>query len=224
MNRRQIRLTESDLHRIVTEAANKILNEVSAGLADRAASKAYQLARDGYGKYESPNEIPWDSPHGRKFKQAERFQSYVNDKFSDEDGNIGRYYPNGDDSVVVMKNYNTGEILTRPCKNLNDLEIEYNKYKSRNNAVTESIANEGFMGDMRDGIKRGAYQMTHRPEAMRDYDRRNAYSQRIRDDYAKERRQRIIKQGLAKEQGLDRESRNRRKMINQREGFNNYYH
>ena len=88
-------------------------------------------------------------------------------------------------------------------------------------SIDENNTNEGFMGDMWNGIKRGAYQMTHRPEAMADYDRRNAYSQRVRDDYAKQRRQSAIKQGLAKEKGLDRASINRRKMINQKEGFSN---
>ena len=80
---------------------------------------------------------------------------------------------------------------------------------------------EGIMGDMWDGMKRGAYKMTHRPEAMGDYDRKNAYSDRIRNDYANQQRQNAIKRGIAKEKGLDKASRDRRKMISQREGFNN---
>ncbi len=51
---------------------------------------------------------------------------------------------------------------------------------------------EGVMSDIWGGIKRGAYQMTHRPQAMCDYDRRNAYSQRVRDNYDAQRRERAI--------------------------------
>lgn len=86
--------------------------------------------------------------------------------------------------------------------------------------IDENDTNEG-LGDMWNGIKRGAYQMTHRPEAMRDYDRRNADSQNIRNKYAKQQRQGVINRGIAKEKGLDMASRNRRKMINKKEGFNN---
>ena len=87
--------------------------------------------------------------------------------------------------------------------------------------IEENDTNEGFMGDMWNGIKRGAYQMTHRPEAMSDYDKRNSNSQRIRNNYANQQRQGVINRGIAKEKGLDMASRNRRKMINQKEGFSN---
>jgi hypothetical protein len=50
---------------------------------------------------------------------------------------------------------------------------------------------------------------------------KNAYSDRIRNDYANQQRQNVIKRGIAKEKGLDKASRDRRKMISQREGFNN---
>lgn len=97
--------------------------------------------------------------------------------------------------------------------------------ESQTEGVSESIdendTNEGFMGDMWNGIKRGAYQITHRPEAMADYDRCNSNSQRIRNNYANQQRQGVINRGIAKEKGLDMASRNRRKMINQREGFSN---
>ena len=88
-------------------------------------------------------------------------------------------------------------------------------------SIDENNTNEGFMGDMWNGIKRGAYQMTHRPEAMSDYDKRNSNSQRMRNNYANQQRQGVINRGIAKEKGLDMASRNRRKMINQREGFSN---
>ena len=130
MDKKLIRLTEQDLHRIVKESVNRLLNEISADLADRAARKAFRIAREGYGKYGPNNEIPFDSPHGKKFLQGERFLKYRNEKLGGKDG-IGIYYPNGDDSVIVLKNYNTGEIITKPCRSIKELEVEYNKYKAQ---------------------------------------------------------------------------------------------
>ena len=127
--KQRIRLTESDLHRIVKESVNRVLNEVSADLADRAAGKAYGIARQGYGKYEPYDEIPFDSPHGKKFLQGEKFLKYRNEKLGGNDG-IGIFYPNGDpSSLIALMNYNTGEIITKPCRSVKELEDEYNKYK-----------------------------------------------------------------------------------------------
>ena len=97
-------------------------------MADRAASKAYRIGREGFGKYNSHDEIPFDSPHGKKFLRGEKFLKYRNEKLGDND-NIRIYYPNGDTSVMVLKNYNTGEIITKPCRSVKELEDEYNKYK-----------------------------------------------------------------------------------------------
>ena len=63
MSKRTVRLTESDLHNIIKESVNKILNEISADFADRAATKAYQKAREGFGQYDPYDEIPHDSYH-----------------------------------------------------------------------------------------------------------------------------------------------------------------
>lgn len=106
------------------------LKEISADLADRAATKAYQLGREGFGKYDQFNEIPFDSPHGKKFFQGEKFLKYRNNKLGMNNG-IGIFYPNGDNSTMVLKNYNTGEILTKPCSNIKELEKEYDKYKAQ---------------------------------------------------------------------------------------------
>lgn len=130
MDKKLIRLTEQDLHSIVKESVNRVLNEISPQLANDAASKAYRIGREGFGKYEPNNEIPFDSPHGKKFLQGEKFLKYRDDKLGRKDG-IGIYYPNGDDSVMVLKNYNTGEIITKPCRSIKELEVEYNKYKAQ---------------------------------------------------------------------------------------------
>ena len=130
MNKKLIRLTEQDLHSIVKESVNRVLNEISADLADRASSKAYRIGREGYGKYGPNDEIPFDSPYGKKFLQGEKFLKYRNEKLGRNDG-IGIYYPNGDTSMMVLKNYNTGEIITKPCRTIKELEDEYNKYKAQ---------------------------------------------------------------------------------------------
>ena len=125
-----IKLNESQLNKIIVESVKKVLNEISADLADRAAMKAYQIGREGYGKYNTTNEIPFDSPHMKKFLQGEKFLKYRNEKLGEND-NIGIFYPNGDNSIMVLKNYSTGEIITKPCKSIKELEYEYNRYKAK---------------------------------------------------------------------------------------------
>ena len=98
-----IKLNESQLNKIVAESVKKVLNEISADLADRAATKAYKVGREGFGKYNPSNEVPFDSPHGKKLLQGDKFLKYRNEKLGKND-NIGIFYPNGDDSIMVLKN------------------------------------------------------------------------------------------------------------------------
>lgn len=116
-----IRLSESKLNSIVKESVKTILKEISAGLADKAAGSAYKKAREGFGKYESPNELPNDSYHGKKFNQGEKFLKYRNDKLSNGKNGVGIAYV-GD--KIVLKNYTTGEVLTKPCDSVEELEAE----------------------------------------------------------------------------------------------------
>ena len=126
-NMQKIRLTESQLQNIIKEA----VNEISASLANRAASKAYQQAREGYGQY--PNgEIPFDSPHGRKFQQGENFLKYRNNKLGIDKGNM-IYYPNGDGSAIQLRDKNLNP-LTEPTDSFEDMESQYN------NSMRESIS------------------------------------------------------------------------------------
>lgn len=120
MTKKVIRLTEGSLRQLVKKSVKLALNEISAGLADRAASAAYGKAREGFGKYENPNEIPWNSYHGRKYKQGEKFLEYRNDKLGGKSG-VGIAYV-GD--RIVLKNYDTGEVLTKPCDSVEELEKE----------------------------------------------------------------------------------------------------
>lgn len=120
MTKKVIRLTEGSLRQLVKKSVKLALNEISAGLADRAASAAYGKAREGFGKYEDPNEIPLNSYHGKKFNQGEKFLKYRNDKLGGKSG-VGIAYV-GD--RIVLKNYDTGEVLTKPCDSVEELEKE----------------------------------------------------------------------------------------------------
>ena len=130
MSKKIIRLTESDIHQIIKESVKQILNEISADLADKAASKAYSIGREGFGKYGSYYDgIPNDSYHGKKFNQGETFLKYRNSKLGADEG-YHIYYPNGgEDGAIVLKDAN-GNIVTKPCYSVQELEAEYNKLKN----------------------------------------------------------------------------------------------
>ena len=136
-NMKKVRLTESKLRTIIREAVKNQINEISAGLAQNAANKAYSMGREGYNQYDEPNTIPAGSPHWKKFMQGERFQKYVNNIFDYDKGNY-IYYPNGDDSLMVVRNAN-GEDLTKPCTSLNDLEREYKSVKMHESKLRNTI-------------------------------------------------------------------------------------
>lgn len=116
-----VRLTEGDLQRVIEESVNKILTEISADLAFKAADSAYQKAREGYGKYNNIDEIPHNSYHGKKFAQGEKFLTYGRNKLNKGNNDVGIYYI-GD--KVALKNYKTGELLTKPCDSIQELENE----------------------------------------------------------------------------------------------------
>lgn len=123
MAKKVIRLTESELVQFVQET----INEISASLADKSAAKAYQKAREGFGKYNSSNEIPWDSPHGKKYLQGEKFLKYRNDKLSKGHDNVGIYYVDGtEDGRIALADYSGGKpkMLTRPVNSIAELEKE----------------------------------------------------------------------------------------------------
>lgn len=120
-NKQKIKLTEADLHRVIKESVKNVLNEISINLIDKATNVAYKKAREGFGLYEPYNEIPHDSYHGKKFAQGEKFLKYRNNKLNKGDDNIGIAYI-GDQ--LVLKNYKTGEILTKPCDSIEELEYE----------------------------------------------------------------------------------------------------
>ena len=83
MNTKSIRLTESDLHRIIKESVNKILNEISLDTVDSAndkAKKKYDEYKRKYGE---------NDPRTQKVKKQ---QQEFSGKFSDEyvKGNLAK--------------------------------------------------------------------------------------------------------------------------------------
>ena len=97
--------------------------------------------------------------------------------------------------------------IIRECVNQTLNEFEEND---------DYVVDEGVLGDIWTGIKDNAYRMTHRSEAMPNYYKRTTSNQRMKDADDKQRRERMIQR---KESGTDRASRERRKMIRQREGL-----
>lgn len=121
MKKNRIKMTESQLNRVIRESVNTVLNEISASLADKAAGAAYKKAREGFGAYEPYNEIPNDSYHGKKFAQGEKFMNYRHNKLSRGQNDVGIYYVG---KQIALKNYKTGELLTKPCDSIEELENE----------------------------------------------------------------------------------------------------
>ena len=114
MNKKLIRLTESDLHRIVKESVNKVLNEVSADLADRAADKGYLRAREK-GKY------PYVDTD--EFNRAEKFLKYRNEKLGIHKGFQIFYVDGKPNGRIALKDPN-GNVVTKPCNSVKELEAD----------------------------------------------------------------------------------------------------
>lgn len=124
-----VRITESDLHNIVKESVNRIVSEISASLADKAAGSALAKGREGFGKYPK-NELPKGSYHHKKFMQGQDFLKYRNDKLhgyakdklgQDAEDEIGLYYPDGKDKLA-LKNYSKDKLITKPYDSIGDME------------------------------------------------------------------------------------------------------
>ena len=69
MNKRLIRLTESDLHRIVKESVNKVLTELDWKTYMNAADKSYERG-PMFQTYADPNEAPKRNERSRRFAKA----------------------------------------------------------------------------------------------------------------------------------------------------------
>ena len=81
--RRKVRLTESDLHRIVKRSVKKVLNEISDDTLHRAAQKAV----DNWGYFSDYAKVPLkDLVHGRrKREQAWNLIDHAQDRMRTND-------------------------------------------------------------------------------------------------------------------------------------------
>ena len=88
--KRTIRLTESDLHRIVKESVNKLITELDWKTYQNAAKKAHLKALDDYG-YGQPN---YDKDKSSEyFRKSNEFSKAAEDAFNREYGyDDGRYH------------------------------------------------------------------------------------------------------------------------------------
>lgn len=108
-----VKLTESELRNVIKEA----VNEISAAMADRAASAAYKKAR--------ANGYPITGDNLKKFKQGDKFLKYRDDKLSKGRKNVGLYYHFGDpDEKISLATYtnDTATPITDPADSIADLE------------------------------------------------------------------------------------------------------
>ena len=83
MKKNSIRLTESQLHRVIKESVKKALNEISVGTAISAHKKAQSDIDD----YEWGDDNDYDK-YLRRQRQADTFADYAQNKGAD-------YYPYG---------------------------------------------------------------------------------------------------------------------------------
>ena len=88
--KQRIRLTESDLHRIVKESVNKVLTELDWKTYQNAAKKAHLKALDDY-DYGMPN---YDKDKSSEYiRKSNNFSKAAEDSFNKEHGyDDGRYH------------------------------------------------------------------------------------------------------------------------------------
>lgn len=132
MNNKLIRLTESDLHRIVEESVNRVLSEMQLNELDPRtyASYAQKRANQGYGGRAAHGinaaVKAWNKEYG-----SHNPNSYIRDKngYEHEASETQRLY-NSDDTNP----YHTGKKITyEPWKEIESWEYDDNhnpKYKS----------------------------------------------------------------------------------------------
>lgn len=75
--KRKIRLTESDLHRVIKESVNTILNEISYKTANKASEEALYKSQNFYKNGDSKN--GW-----KKYQQSVRLGREADNRYKDE--------------------------------------------------------------------------------------------------------------------------------------------
>lgn len=98
MKKNRIRLTESQLHRVIKESVKKALNEISVGTAISAHKKAQSDIDD----YEWGDDNDYDK-YLRRQRQADTFADYAQNKGAD-------YYPYG---LIGWENDDSDDLFDR---------------------------------------------------------------------------------------------------------------
>jgi hypothetical protein len=165
MNRKLIRLTESDLHRIVKESVNQILTELDWKTYQNAAKKAHLKALDDYGGSIGGGEYDHDK-YNDYLSRSRRFRKAAEDAFNKEhgydDGRFhlgldsdmegsrlpspsGKIYPYNDTSKIKVRDKREG--------NLNFDDDFYRRFIPKNVKDKYDIANQELQN-----YKRGNYE------------------------------------------------------------------
>ena len=140
MAKKLVRLTESDLHNIIKESVNKVLNEISYN----KAKDAYYTSYDNYVN----DLIKGKKPSERKRKQVDNLYNHMNDRRSE---NIDYNMP----AIIVGGKhegyYNIGEIISKFPINGYVEASENSLYKDSKVVGYPRI--KGLIGPMWDGDK-----------------------------------------------------------------------
>ena len=118
-----IRLTESDLHRIVKESVSKIVTEVNLNLAKAAGNKAYSKERElSKDPYNNEKEIK------KLHRQQRTFDDYISKHISKNKTPFG--------VIALFKNLTDGDIKLVRAMDISDLktkkDYDYDLYLDSN--------------------------------------------------------------------------------------------
>jgi hypothetical protein len=138
--KRKVRLTESDLHNIIKESVNSILNEISLDIAKSAYYKAYDNELDSLSKGEKVS--------SRKQTQRKNLYNHLKNKSQE---NINLQMP-----VIIVGGEKEGEYTMQDI--INNFEVtsyvkpfESSRYKESKIVGYPRIY--GYLGPMWDGDK-----------------------------------------------------------------------
>ena len=115
-----IKLTESELHRVIKESVNNILSELDWRTADIAHKQAMSKANDNhYNKYQ----------RAKYLRQGKNFEKYRNDKFNTQYNLQG---VDGYDNLDTTEDLANSQLTTGQLKQLGKRKNDINNWISGN--------------------------------------------------------------------------------------------
>ena len=129
MNKKLIRLTEQDLHRIVKESVNKVLTELDWKTYQNAANKAYASGDKRASKFHNQAVTQFNKDYGYDGYDDETFGEHYDDgKVYRDDYDTSEYIPNTnrgvDYNLAYKSNPQTGKNIS------GNLSMPYSKFGS----------------------------------------------------------------------------------------------